>query len=57
MGWLVVIVLAPLVFMLVGAYVVLRVAAFGLRLIFAPVVWLSHRPTKQRIELRHYTHG
>jgi hypothetical protein len=37
MAWLVAIVLAPLVFMLAAVYVVLKVAAFRLRLIFAPL--------------------
>jgi hypothetical protein len=35
MGWFVALLLAPIVFMLVAAYVVLKVAAFGLRVIFA----------------------
>ncbi len=35
MTWLVVIVLAPLVFMIVVAFLVLKVAAFGLRVVFA----------------------
>jgi hypothetical protein len=55
MAWLVAIVVAPLVLALVGVYIVLKLALLLLRVAFAPVAWLSHRPTKQRIELRHYT--
>jgi hypothetical protein len=54
MAWLVVIVLAPLVMMLVGVYVVAQLAMLVLRIAFGPVVWLAGRPTRQRITIRHY---
>jgi hypothetical protein len=46
----------PLVFALVCLYAVVRFAVFVLWIAFAPIVWLSNRPTRQRVELRHY-HG
>jgi hypothetical protein len=56
MSWLVVIVLAPLLFVFVAVYIVFQIAAFLLRLFFAPVLWLSRLgPPRQRIELRHYS--
>jgi hypothetical protein len=56
MSWLVVIVLAPLLFVFVAVYIVFQMAAFLLRLFFAPVLWLSRLgPPRQRIELRHYS--
>jgi hypothetical protein len=54
MAWLVAIVVVPLLFALFAVYAVLKLAALMLRIVFAPVVWLSNRPTRQRIELRHY---
>jgi hypothetical protein len=54
MAWLVAIVLAPLVLALVGAYLVLKFAALLLRVAFAPVVWFSRQPRRQRIELYRY---
>jgi hypothetical protein len=53
-SWLVAIALAPLVFMLVGVYVVLKLTALVLRIVFAPVVWLAERPARQRVTIRHY---
>lgn len=37
MAWLIAIVLAPLVFMLIGVYIVLKLATLLVRLIFTPV--------------------
>jgi hypothetical protein len=53
MAWIRAIVLAPLVFVIVALWTVLQMAALLLRLAFAPVVWLSHQPQRQRVELRH----
>jgi hypothetical protein len=54
MTWLVVIVLAPLLFVVVAVYIVLQVAALLLRLFLSPLIWLSHHPRRQRVELYHY---
>jgi hypothetical protein len=40
--------------MLVAPYAVLKLAALMLRLVFAPAVWLSRQPRRQRVELYHY---
>jgi hypothetical protein len=53
MTWLVVIVLAPLLFMLVAVYAVLKLAVLVLRVAFAPVVWLNGQPQRQRVTIRH----
>jgi hypothetical protein len=53
-GWLVAIVLAPVLFAIVAAYAVLKFAALLVRVAFAPVVWLSRQPRQQRVELYHY---
>jgi hypothetical protein len=49
-----VVLLAPLLFMLVAVYAVIKLAALMLRVIFAPVVWMSRQETRRRVELRHY---
>jgi hypothetical protein len=49
-----VILLAPVVLSLLAAWLILKVAVLIVRIAFAPVVWLSSRPTRQRVELRHY---
>jgi hypothetical protein len=47
-------ILLPFALALLAAYMILQLTAWLLRIVFAPVVWLSHRPTKQRIALYHY---
>lgn len=54
MAALLAIVLAPIVFALVAIYAVLQLVALVVRVAFAPVVWLSRQPRRQRVELRHY---
>jgi hypothetical protein len=53
MSWLIAIILVPLLFALIAFYAVVQLTLLLLRIIFAPVVRLSNRPAKQRIELRH----
>ncbi len=43
MGWLVAIVVAPVLFMIVAVYAVLKLAALMLRTLFAPVRLLAQR--------------
>lgn len=54
MGLIIAVLVLPFVFAVLAAYAVLKLAALLLRVVFAPAVWLSNRPTRQRIELRHY---
>jgi hypothetical protein len=54
MPCLVVIVLAPLLFIVVAAYAVLKVAALVLRIAFAPGIWLNGQPQRRRVSIRHY---
>jgi hypothetical protein len=54
MAWVVAIVVVPLLFTLAAVYAVLKLAVLVLRIVFAPVVWLSRRPPRQRIELYRY---
>jgi hypothetical protein len=54
MAWLIAIVLAPILFALVSLYTILKLTALLLRIVFAPVVWLNGRQTRQRVELYHY---
>jgi hypothetical protein len=49
-----VVLLLPLVMIVVGVVVVLKATALLLRLTFGPIIWLANRPTRQRVELRHY---
>jgi hypothetical protein len=51
-GLLTAVLVLPLLFALVAAYAVVKVAALMLRIAFAPVVWLSNRPPRQWIEVR-----
>jgi hypothetical protein len=43
MGWLIATILLPIVFMIVATYIVLKLALLVLRLIFAPVIFLTRR--------------
>lgn len=54
MAALLAIVLAPIVFALVAIYAVQQLVVLVVRVAFAPVVWLSRQPRRQRVELRHY---
>jgi hypothetical protein len=54
MAWVIAIILAPLLFALIAFYVVVQFTLLLMRMIFGPIIWLSNRPTRQRIELRHY---
>jgi hypothetical protein len=54
MAWLVVIVLAPLLFVIVAVCAVVKLAALVLRVAFAPVVWLNGQQQRQRVSIRHY---
>jgi hypothetical protein len=54
MAWLIAIVLGPLLFALLAFYAVVKLMFLLVRIAFAPVVWLSGRPTRQRVQLRHY---
>jgi hypothetical protein len=54
MGLVIAVILAPLLFAVIAFYAVVQLTLLLARLIFAPVVWLSNRPPRQRIELRHY---
>lgn len=47
-----VVILAPLVFVLVAVYTVLRLAALVLRLAYAPVVWLSRPLSDDALPVR-----
>jgi hypothetical protein len=40
-------------FALLAVYLIVEIAAFLIWLVFAPVLWLSQRPGRQRVELRH----
>jgi hypothetical protein len=54
MATLLVIVLAPIAFALGALYTVLKLTALLLRLIFAPVVWMSRQEPRRKVKLTHY---
>jgi hypothetical protein len=54
MASLVLIVLAPLLFMVVAVVAVLKLAMLVVSVAFAPVVWLNGQQQGQRVSIRRY---
>jgi hypothetical protein len=49
-----IVLLLPVVFALVAAYLVLQLAVLLVRLVFLPLLWLERQPRRRRIELYRY---